>query len=410
MERNHTIPELSLRHIVRWMTLASVLLLQSCYYYAYDSDPYQDDVYYGRAAPEYHGGVDVAYGPYDNPYSQWAYLGFYGPFGYLGYFDHYHYVTGYRHFAYTPYYAYYYRGYPGFSHYYPYYRGGFNRPGVVYGHHPRHRRGEHGYRPPHDDPPYQQGPRPGGVRHANRVREDDQLPLPREGRTKGERASGVNQPGRVAGTALPLRRTQYGAAEGSANRLPGQLGGAAVPESRSEPRGRSGDNRRDGSRRQVPGRSNRSAGGGQPTAQRLPGASGRDGDFSRRSNTEPRDQQTLPPGSLNRPQLGLRVSPGTLQPAPANPTTGYSLPGVTSIPSSTPAPLQPPAQLNGPSGGALPATQQNTPRGQEQRRSGRNRDANGGRSRDNRAPRSSGRSQGERRSRDGGGRQRQQRQ
>lgn len=394
MERNHTIFKLSLRQAVRWMILASVCLLQSCYYYAYDSDPYQDDVYYGRAAPEYHAGVDVAYGPYDNPYSQWAYLGFYGPFGYLGYFDHYHYVSAYRHFAYTPYYAYYYRGYPGFSHYYPYYRGGFNRPGVVYGRHPRHHRGDHGYRPPHrDDSPYQR-PRPGGVRHANRVREDDQLALPREGRAKGERASGAG--GSVPGTTLPLRRTQYGSNAGRGDRLPGQ--------SRSV----SGQNdlRTRGERRNGGARNRGSNLSGRPSAGALPGANGQGADFNRSGQ-----QQGLPAPSLDRPQIGLRVSPGALGSGSSNQPGARGLPGVTPIPSTNPVP----SQLNG-SPGALPNGQQSAPRSQEPRRSGRNRDSKrdadrGGRNRDHRAsPRSSGRTQGNRRTRDGGGRQRQQRQ
>ncbi|GAB4187040.1 MAG: hypothetical protein Tsb002_12020 [Wenzhouxiangellaceae bacterium] len=104
------------------MLLAAVLILQGCFYHAYDTDPYTSDVYYGRGGDSYYA-VD---GYYADPYADWAIAGFYAPFGFLSYID-------------TSYYS---RPYGYNRGYYYGYRGGY-RGGYYAGHrhHPRRGRG-----------------------------------------------------------------------------------------------------------------------------------------------------------------------------------------------------------------------------------------------------------------------------
>lgn len=139
----------------RLLMLAAALLLQSCYHYAYDHDPYQDDVYYGRAEQDYHAyppagypgssySVSVSYGHYN----YWSDVGFYGPFGYVGYLNHHHYSPGYfrynRHYARNyPYYAGYYRT----PRYARHHRRHHRNDGPHYDDHRRDRRPGRGHRP-----------------------------------------------------------------------------------------------------------------------------------------------------------------------------------------------------------------------------------------------------------------------
>lgn len=186
-----------------WIVVA-VLLLQSCYYHAYEHDPYDHDVYYGQETyregtyydhePDYHGHVAFGYGNH----GYWSGIGLFGPFGYVNYIDHHYYSRGY----YYPYY-----GYVNHYRYRPaYYRSGRrhqsdrharrDRSPYVRRHNPDRDGDRHsaGHRSGRRGGSYDKQPSPvsgvvGGSR--SRVREDDALRRPAHDDRRGRPIRGT---------------------------------------------------------------------------------------------------------------------------------------------------------------------------------------------------------------------------
>ena len=164
--------------------MLAALSLPGCYYYAYETDPVNRDVYYGRESRDYHAYPVTAYGGY-GPYRDWAGVGFFGPFGYVSYWDHRYYTYGYPYRYSYPYYAGHYRYYPRHHHGRHHHGRGHHRGHHDGDRHRGHRRDRYGDR----DGGYQR-PRTGRHLGAGRVREDHrQFRRSADGRDKGGAAA-----------------------------------------------------------------------------------------------------------------------------------------------------------------------------------------------------------------------------